>query len=384
MLLQNSTNINANGVNGNIASGNQGNISNSATNQNTQPTNSNSQQPSNPSSNNVNHPETSVSYIFILIAIILIFGALGGWVSYLLNEQEPTNNSAGNNSANPNGNKGRWGSWIKPVIIGIAAAFLVPLFLQTISSQLLRDGYSNYLYLLVFAGFCLVAAISSKAFITTLSDKILQVAKEAKKEAREAKNEAEQAKENSVDAQGTAASARNVAFGANSLQPIVPLNNSTTEKVSLDSNPEAEKESLIKEYNEVRETMDSGWARTAEMSRIFRRMINVMPEFPDLPVLEYLNEKENLGKRLFGYAYFFYQPKRELLPQLIESVSKIEIKPFAQYWGILAIGKVLSEKSETLIDSAIIQELREFLLKLSPGTDRWKELKNILAAQEKK
>jgi len=41
----------------------------------------------------------------------------------------------------------------------------------------------------VFAGFCLVASISSTAFIRTLSDRILKEVKEAKREARKTKTE---------------------------------------------------------------------------------------------------------------------------------------------------------------------------------------------------
>lgn len=405
MFLQNlsSNNLNTNSSIGNVDSNNQSDASNGLANSrnqqansNIQPTNSNIQQPQNLNTNNVIQPFTDWSYIFLLISIILIFGALGGWVNHLLNRGEETINSRKDDSSNLltiNNLKGN--GWSQPIIIGIAAAFLVPLFLQTISSQLLKEGYSNYLSLLVFAGFCLVAAISSKAFINTLSDKILQTAKEAKIVAREAKNESEkakdtsetaqktaaEAKENSADAQGSADSARNVALAVNPIEPTTSHDAMTKELASIENDPDAEKESLINEYNKIRETMEAGWTRTAEMSRILRRMINLMPKFPDLPVTEYLNEKDDLGKRLFGYAYFFYQPKREFLPELVESVSRIETKPFAQYWGILAIGKVLAEKSETILDPAITTSLKDFQLKLATGTDRWKELKNILAGQ---
>ena len=47
------------------------------------------------------------------------------------------------------------------------------------TEALVRD-FSKFL---VFAGFCLVAAISSRAFIKTLSDRILKEATEAKEKA---------------------------------------------------------------------------------------------------------------------------------------------------------------------------------------------------------
>jgi DNA-binding MarR family transcriptional regulator len=77
------------------------------------------------------------------------------------------------------------------MVIGIAASFLVPLFLQMISSDLLQRGASDHLALFVFAGFCLIAAISSKAFIRTLSEQVLKEVRAAKAEAQEARQEVE-------------------------------------------------------------------------------------------------------------------------------------------------------------------------------------------------
>jgi len=49
--------------------------------------------------------------------------------------------------------------------------------------------------LLVLLGFCLVAAISSTAFIRTLSDRILTEARQARRDAAEAKGDAAEVKE---------------------------------------------------------------------------------------------------------------------------------------------------------------------------------------------
>jgi hypothetical protein len=48
--------------------------------------------------------------------------------------------------------------------------------------------------LLVLAGFCLLAAISSRAFLRSLSERVLQEVRTAKKEAEEAREEAAEAK----------------------------------------------------------------------------------------------------------------------------------------------------------------------------------------------
>ena len=71
------------------------------------------------------------------------------------------------------------------ILAGIGAALLMPLFLSMLSSSLLPDMLAADPKLddfLVFGGFCLLAAISARTFIQTLSDKILREVKETKKE----------------------------------------------------------------------------------------------------------------------------------------------------------------------------------------------------------
>lgn len=98
-----------------------------------------------------------------LIGLIIGFGAFGGFVSYLL---APTSGTP------PLRN------WAY-VVIGVAAALLVPLFLNMTSSTLLEDlirdapHEKQVVKGLVLAGFCLVAAISAQAFIQKISTAIL-------------------------------------------------------------------------------------------------------------------------------------------------------------------------------------------------------------------
>lgn len=113
----------------------------------------------------------------LVLGIMLGMGILGGVINYAL---APSDAVRGRNE------------WARAVLLGIGAAILIPLFLNTISSNLLSDvlkapepGASA----LVFAGFCLVAAISSRAFIQTLADRVLAEAREARRTANEAKAE---------------------------------------------------------------------------------------------------------------------------------------------------------------------------------------------------
>jgi hypothetical protein len=122
------------------------------------------------------------AFIALVIGVILAAGLLGGAVNYFMTRKD-----------DPDG-----GYW-KSATLGIAAALLVPLFLNMISSTLLDSirsvttGVVDLTKVLVFTGFCLVAAISSTAFIKTLSDRILQEAREAKKVARQADKKASDA-----------------------------------------------------------------------------------------------------------------------------------------------------------------------------------------------
>lgn len=116
----------------------------------------------------------------LLLGLIMVgAGIVGGIVNYcLLDDKQQT---------------GRTGI-IKCVIVGIGASLLIPLFLNTISSQLVDDVLKpegNVKATLVFAGFCLVAAIVSRNFIQTLSDKVFQRLKETEEKTEELKKDLE-------------------------------------------------------------------------------------------------------------------------------------------------------------------------------------------------
>jgi hypothetical protein len=123
---------------------------------------------------------TQTLFLCVLVSVIVAAGMLGGVLNYFLQRKDdPDGRSIG-----------------KSLTLGIGASFLVPLFLNMISSNLTEQirgsagTTADLPKILVFAGFCLVAAISSTAFIQTLSDRVLKEAQEAKKTAREAEKKA--------------------------------------------------------------------------------------------------------------------------------------------------------------------------------------------------
>ncbi len=112
--------------------------------------------------------------MLLILAVLLAGGIFGGIVNFLLARPDDVPTPS---------------VW-RSMIVGLAASLLVPLFLNMISSNLLdliRGGDGSKL--LILLGFCLVAAISSTAFIRTLSDKVLTEAKQAREQAQQARAE---------------------------------------------------------------------------------------------------------------------------------------------------------------------------------------------------
>jgi hypothetical protein len=136
----------------------------------------------------------------ILVATMLAAGILGGFVNfYTASAQWDAAPAATPPAQKP--------SLLQNVLTSVSAALLVPLFLNTISSTLLDKIIDTGLhskavpFLLIFLGFCLLAALVAQRFIQTLSQRVLQALAETKNEARQAKEIAVQV-DKALDAQG--------------------------------------------------------------------------------------------------------------------------------------------------------------------------------------
>lgn len=142
-----------------------------------------------------------------IVAVIVAAGCLGGMVNYFLTlKTDPE----------------RMGPFAN-LVVGIGAAFLVPLFLNMLSSDLIEkihpaQGNPDFSKFLVFAGFCLVAAMSSRAFIKTLSERILKEVTEAKQKASAAEEKAVSAEQKAMGAEERASEAKAA------VEPIVASN----------------------------------------------------------------------------------------------------------------------------------------------------------------
>jgi len=122
-------------------------------------------------------------HILTLVIIMIVSGAFGGFLNWLHNFDT---------SKNEQKNK-----FVKSkyILLGIGSSFLVPVFLKMIASDLInnKDKFDNNSYL-IFAGFCLIAAIFSRRFINTIGEKILEAAKKAEITAKENEQQIETTK----------------------------------------------------------------------------------------------------------------------------------------------------------------------------------------------
>ncbi len=106
------------------------------------------------------------NHIFILATVMLLAGIFGGLVNYYMyGENDPDATSLP-----------------RCLVVGIGAAFLVPVILDLVNSELILETQGDPSRLLIFTGFCLISAISSRFFITNMSDRILDAARHAKEQ----------------------------------------------------------------------------------------------------------------------------------------------------------------------------------------------------------
>lgn len=99
--------------------------------------------------------------MLIIGLIILLCGLLGGYANY---HRFETNTSFQSFNLR------------KSLLTGLVASATVPLFLNMVSSNLLKEASESggeYKYF-IFAGFCLIAAFFSNRFLQSVSDRVIQ------------------------------------------------------------------------------------------------------------------------------------------------------------------------------------------------------------------
>lgn len=173
-----------------------------------------------------------------------------------------------------------------------------------------------------------------------------------------------------AEARGAAESASRQAGLALSATTASPSSVQQTASPTVDSDVRT----LAREYEKIRETQRSGDARTAVMTDVARRMMDVARRLESFDIASALRDHSR-GMRLFAYAYLYARPDVRFLSDLVESVTA-EDKPFGQYWGLQSIGRVMSNVEH--VSPEIMTKLQMLGARLPRGTDREYELKKLL------
>jgi hypothetical protein len=188
------------------------------------------------------------------------------------------------------------------------------------------------------------------------------------------KIEMQDLKEKAEEAQGAAQSA--------SQKAELALASAVSESPNIHQRPMAADaaasslERLAAEYNRLREALPSGTLRTSLMTKVVSEMIKIAPALESFDVAATLKQ-QNRGQRLSAYAFLYARPDWKFLDNLVSSVVEIEDKPFGQYWGILAIQRVIGSQAEQRVPEVVVRKLSALGKKLEPGTDRYYELKKV-------
>lgn len=117
-----------------------------------------------------------VGFVIVLTFVMLVAGVFGGLVNfYLLNQ----------NNRDTTG-------MVRCVVVGIGAAFLVPVLLDLVGSSIVAQSQNDPGQLLIYTGLCLIAAIASRVVVTNKLDRTLQAADTAKLEVEELRMQVKQ------------------------------------------------------------------------------------------------------------------------------------------------------------------------------------------------
>ena len=116
-----------------------------------------------------------------------------------------------------------------------------------------------------------------------------------------------------------------------------------------------ELKTLAQEYVETRKNLRSSPERNAVMTKIFKKMVQISSQIDLFDVEENILSYDH-GDRLSACAYLYANPNREKLDLVIESMME-ESKPFNQYWGIRAIGKIVYQMSPQEINMKLVNKL---------------------------
>jgi hypothetical protein len=275
---------------------------------------------------------------------MLLAGIYGGLVNFLIHRAD--GRSDGN----------IWSS----CCVGVGASFLVPLFLNMISSDLTTqivgtpEKSGDPLKALVFAGFCLIAAISSSAFIRIMTDQVLQLAKEAKRDATEAKKETQEIARGVQDQE---VKLDNLAIDVRGVKQIVP---EQAEAREAPANPtvSAELQQLADDYNRANDIKDEDERVRGKRKAADAMVSAALKSNTDRAALA---SKADEGSLVALARIVHWDPQGGDLQRLVTASPKVK-STFAMIEFLRAFARLFFERLVTETDKASVEKVfRAFL-----------------------
>ncbi|SEI41073.1 hypothetical protein SAMN05421831_101355 [Allopseudospirillum japonicum] len=104
-----------------------------------------------------------VAHVIVLTLVMLLAGVFGGLINYYLLNQ---NNKDVTTLA-------------RCIVVAVGAAFLVPVVLDLVASDIVGQSQGDAGKLLIYTGLCLIAAIGSRLVVTNTVDRTLRASEQA-------------------------------------------------------------------------------------------------------------------------------------------------------------------------------------------------------------
>lgn len=241
-------------------------------------------------------------------------------------------------------------AWKWHILFGVAAALLMPLFLNTIKSELftgiLKTGKVEVENLFIFAGFCLLAAIAGRSFIENLTEKVVKGLQKdidkANKEAREARTKSEAATEGAENAKKIALKgSEGLLQKEKELSQAKPLKRKRMPGIQKPTTPPKFEE--IKPGKEIDDPWNGQFANnSANNQRILEASIKPLDEKGDwCEVTLTVRSTDPVGAPLKGWVQFYLHPTftnhKPIVP-VTEERGVAELTVLA--WGAFTVGAI--------------------------------------------
>lgn len=281
----------------------------------------------------ISTPPVSAGDVIVVIGVIVLAGVLGGIVNTALGRKE---DELVKDPAEKN------------IIIGIGAAFLVPLFLKSVDSKILDTLNTAPLNGLLLFSYCTLAAISARHFITTLTDQVFKKIDTLKKETEANKQELDKTKLDVEKATKASQSAKNVALAATDAARLQTFD--LLKAASPSAKPAALK--LTADEYQAALNEEDPWKgkfgkASEQNSRKLDAKLDPIEGQPGLAVITMCVASTDSAKPLTGAVQFFLHPTyKNYMPEISVENGKATLRLIS--YGAFTVGALCDGGATTL------------------------------------